>query len=508
VFLGPERKGVHVDTLVGAPGVRLVRLHPREVGALTLREAVLAVKLELGSDDGVGAPAVHVEGGLGENKGSGIRHTRVLVVGGVVGNEAREGGRVERLALSSEVGLGVGVGGSVPVSSEIDTVVNINSAGIVEEAVGINVRAAVRSNTSGPTERVDSVGKSIDGISVVEGLGSKNLEEEGVAREGRAVVDVLVGLNNPHKLLHGVVEVELNLVGGGPNGLVSSELELSDEVLVGVLGHPAPLVSVKEDIIDVEGGSNERLVVGNRGRGGASGSVVLALNVAVEAGDRPEALINGPDVKVNLDLVVLKGNQGESKAGVGAEPELKGNVQSGLGEGVPGSANLARSHGVAGAINVRERGVGDEGELGGVPNHLEVPLLLLRGHGELIPDVHPVSVLAVNALTSNLNLNLSNELLSGEVQPTGINATVGASGEVSNAHELVNLRESNLEIGAVSKVSVPANHALDTTTEIGLSVKSLFDRLNGKVSVPAVRNLPESNLRIASKIDILSAISD
>ena len=508
MFLRPERKAVHVNTLIRAPGVRLVRLHPREVGALTLREAVLAVKLELRSDDGVGAPAVHVEGGLGEHEGAGIRNARVLVVRGVIGNEAREGGRVERLSLSAQIGLGVRVGGSVPVSGEVSAVLDINSAGIVEEAIGINVRAAVRGNALGSAERVDSVGEGIDGIGVVEGLGSKNLEQKSVAREGRAIIDVLVRLDNPDKLLHGVVEVELNLVGGGPNGLVSSELELSDEVLVRVLGHAAALVGVKEDIIDVEGGGNEGLVVGNRGRGGASRGVILTRNAAVEAGNRPEALINGPDVKVNLDLVVLKSDEGERKSGVGAEPELKGDVKSGLRKGVTGSANLARSHGVARAINVGERGVGDEGKLGRVTNHLEVSLLLLRCHGELIPDVHPVSVLAVNALTSNLNLNLSNELLSREVQPAGINTAVGARGIVSNSHELVNLRERNLEIGAVSKISVPANNTLDTTTEIGLSVESLFDRLNREVSVPAVRHLPESNLRVTRKVNILSAVGD
>jgi hypothetical protein len=113
--------------------------------------------------------------------------------------------------------------------------------------------------------------------------------------------------------------------------------------------------------------------------------------------------------------VVLESNQRERKARVGAEPELEGNVEGGLREGVAGSANLARRSGRAGAINGGEGRIGDEGKLGGVTNHLEVSTLLLGGHGELIPDVHPVSVLAVDTLASNLNLNLGNELLSGEV---------------------------------------------------------------------------------------------
>jgi hypothetical protein len=50
-----------------------------------------------------------------------------------------------------------------------------------------------------------------------------------------------------------------------------------------------------------------------------------------------------------------------------------------------------------------------------VANHLVVTSLLLRREGKLIPDVHPVTILAVNSLASNLNLNEGNELLTGVV---------------------------------------------------------------------------------------------
>ena len=59
--------------------------------------------------------------------------------------------------------------------------------------------------------------------------------------------------------------------------------------------------------------------------------------------------------------------------------------------------------------------IGDVGQLGGVTNHLVVSLLLFRRKSELIPDVHPVTVVAVDALATNLNLNLSDELLTNEV---------------------------------------------------------------------------------------------
>jgi superfamily II DNA or RNA helicase len=58
--------------------------------------------------------------------------------------------------------------------------------------------------------------------------------------------------------------------------------------------------------------------------------------------------------------------------------------------------------------------------LGGVANHLEITSLLLGGESKLIPDVHPVTVLTVNSLASNLDLYLCDELLTDVVQPTGV----------------------------------------------------------------------------------------
>ena len=125
-----------------------------------------------------------------------------------------------------------------------------------------------------------------------------------------------------------MVEVELDLVGGRTDGLVTSELELGDEVFVGVLCHTTALVRVKEHVVNVEGSGDERLVVGDGGgdwatggslaslesgvdiRGGESLFIVSAFIssgkvVAAEGSDGPEALINGADIKVDLHFVVL-----------------------------------------------------------------------------------------------------------------------------------------------------------------------------------------------------------
>jgi hypothetical protein len=252
VFLRAESKAVHIDTLIRVAGVGLVRLNPREVRTFTLREAVLAVKLELSSDDRVLAPAVHVQRGLRKHEGTGIRDTRVFKVGTIVITIARN-------ISTTKVGLIVRIGRTMPVSSETGIEASrlvIKSTSILEKTTGINESTRISSYGSGTSESMDGIGKSINGISVVEGLSTKYLEQKGIASQRRAVIHVLIGLYNPNELLHGVVEVKLDLVGRRTNRLITSELELSNQVLMGVLGHSAALISVQEHVINVQRGSD------------------------------------------------------------------------------------------------------------------------------------------------------------------------------------------------------------------------------------------------------------
>jgi hypothetical protein len=345
---------------------------------------------------------------------------------------------------------------------------------------------------------MDSVGKSIDGISVVKGLSTEEPVKKLVAVERRAVVNVLVGLDNPDELLNGVVKVELDLVGRRADRLITSELKLLNKILVGVLSHAPALISVEEDVVNIERGSDQRLVVG----GVDAATVGGVVDTAAERADGPQALIDGTNIEVNFDLVILKGDEGESKTGVTAIPELEGNIEGSLGESIAGSANLTRSVSLARTINGVERGIGDEGQLGGVSNHGKVTGLLINRESKVVPDVHPVTILAINALTTDLNLNLGDELLTGEIEPTGINTVLGSA-----LHRLVNLGESNLKVSAVSQITITRNSAGYTTTEIGLSVKSLLNRLHSKVGVTFVRYLPKGDLRVTSEIDVLGAVS-
>ena len=167
MLFGPKGKRVQIDTGVGVAAVVLPRLNEVEVGAFALGEAILAVELQLGSDNGVLTPAMHVNGGLGQNEGSGVREGRLLLS-----------------AIDTEVSSGSGGSGGPEVvgaaggsgSDIISTSLGKEAAGI-DEAVGAadRVRAA---------KSVDGVGQGVNGVGVVEGLSTEQLEQQVFSAEG------------------------------------------------------------------------------------------------------------------------------------------------------------------------------------------------------------------------------------------------------------------------------------------------------------------------------------
>jgi len=127
---------------------------------------------------------------------------------------------------------------------------------------------------------------------------------------------------------------------------------------------------------------------------------------------------------------------------------------------------------------------------------------LFLGERELIPQVHPVTILAINALTTDFNFNLGDHLLTREVEPAGPHTSIGRV-----LHRLVDFRESDLQVGAVSQITIATDGASDPATKIGLSVKGLFNGFHRKVGVATVSHLPEGNLRVTGKVNILCAVS-
>ena len=248
-----------------------------EVRTLSLGDSVLSVELQFGSDNGVLAPAVEVESSLSEHEGAGI-------------GQGRASG--DRAVLVEDTSSSVPVLVSVHRTAR-DGIIGTGHLEDTSRDEGVGTRGL-----SGASEDVDRGRESINGIGVVEGLGSEDLEQGAVTLEGSAVVNVGIGLDDPDELLAGVVEVNLDLITGRTNGLITSVLELLNEVLVGVLGHLSALIGIQEDEINVDRGSNKGLLVGRSDGDGSRGASNDVL-------DSPQALTNRSEIDVNLDLVIL-----------------------------------------------------------------------------------------------------------------------------------------------------------------------------------------------------------
>ena len=302
-----------------------------------------------------------------------------------------------------------------------------------------------------------------------------------------------IALHHPHQLLTGVVEVQLQLVGGRGDGLGTSELQGLDQVLVRHLGELTTLVSVQVDVVHVEGSCLE---VGG-GHTVADGVVVggdLGSHIVAQVAQVVE-------LQVDTHLVVLESNERQGQARVAAEPELQGNVES-VGRGavhlLVGGVGLAAGTVIIARLATLHQQVGQHGH---VTHHLGVATLLAGLLGELIPDVHPVTVVLVDTLSTNLNLHGLDQVVTHPVQPAELSTRTIRSLE---SH----LRQSGLQIHAVDQVTIALNGASHTLAKARRAVERVLNRLHGKVGVAAVNHLEEGNLGITSQINVLCAIGN
>ena len=228
--------------------------------------------------------------------------------------------------------------------------------------------------------------------------------------------DERVALDDPDQLLAWVVEVQLQLVGRGGDGLTASELQDIDQVLVRDLGELAALISVEVDVIDIQRSSSQTALA----NAVANGVWVRRVGVV------PADVVQGVELEVDADLVVLQGNQWQSKTWVAAEPELQWDVQ-GVHWGA--RSNDLRSEGLAAIAVVVASGtalVQQVGELGDVANHLGITSLLAGLLSELVPNVKPVAVVLVDTLATDFNLNVLDEVVTDPVEPAKLGTrTVG-----------------------------------------------------------------------------------
>jgi hypothetical protein len=300
-----------------------------------------------------------------------------------------------------------------------------------------------------------------------------------------------VALDNPHKLLTRVVEVELELVGGGGDGLTTSELQHVNEVLVGYLGELTTLISIQVDVVDVQRGSHQV----------SSGNAVTDyIHVGVLGSKVKAEVADIVEGQVDTNLVVLERNEWQCQTRVAAEPELQRHVQSVLRGAVlylVGRVRLARHAVIIASLTTLYQQIG---QLGHVTNHLGITGLLTRLLGELVPDVEPLTIVLVNALTTNLELNLLDEVVANPVEPAELGTrTVGG--------EELHLGQSGLEVHTVNQVTVTLDGNSHLLAKARGTVERVLNGLHGEVSVAAVHHLEEGNLRITSQVNILSTIS-
>ena len=250
VLLRAQGERVNVDTRVRRARVMLVRLHGIEVRSFALTETVLSVKLELGSHNRVLPPAVHAKSLLCKHEGTCVRHKTLISTGGA-----------ERRARRRPPAVGVRMFG--PALRVLDRVLGAECHRTRVDEEPAHDEFARRGGAR-TREGVVSVRERVNAVRVVPRLHPEHLVERFIGLELLAAVDEVVLLDGENELLARVVEIELDLVARGSNRLVASELELLNEVLVRVLRHAAALVGVKEDVVDVERGGDERLGVGTK----------------------------------------------------------------------------------------------------------------------------------------------------------------------------------------------------------------------------------------------------
>jgi len=310
--------------------------------------------------------------------------------------------------------------------------------------------------------------------------------------EARRIVagDVGVTLDNPHELLARVVEVQLELVARGRDGLTARELEHVDQVLVADLGELATLVRVEVDVVDVEGRGDQ--VAGRD-------AVADYVDVGVLRGRLEAEIAEIVEDQVDADLVVLEGDQRQGQARVAAEPELERDVERVLrgtvADLVRGVRLATRAVVVAGlaALDDQVR------ELRDVANHLGIAGLLASLLRELVPHVEPLAVVLVDTLAADLELDLLDQVVASPVEPAelGTRAVRG---------QQLDLRQCGLEIHTVDQVTVALDRARDRLAETRGTVERVLDGLHGEVRVAAVHDLEKCDLRVSCEVNVLGTI--
>jgi len=466
VLLRLEREGVHVDARGRRARVVLERLDDAEVASLALREAVLAVELDLGNLHRVLARAANtrVEHHLGEQ---------------VVGRVLEDVG----LVVAAGVEVRVEPAGALEGRANRDTHTReVRARRTVGRRRHVERRGTATQGAAGEHVHDHTLRREV--VGVVERLAAVDLLDEGGLGARVRAVDERVALDDPHELLHRVVKVQLDLVRARRDRLGARELQLLDEVLVRLLGEAAALLRVQVDIVDVERRGRERLDRRRRNT-----LVVGAVHPLLE-------------LHVDAHLVVLERDERDRQARVAAEPELQRDVQR-LGRGARTRRARVRQLGARARLVQRiALAVLHQHEVVRVADHVIKALDRARILGQLGPDLHPVAVLAVDALAANLELNRLDEAVAHVVEPAEARHR-----RVVRRRE-VNRRQNHLHVRAVHQVGVTVDDGRHAAVEVRLAVERHLNGLHREVRVTLEEHLPERDLGVTGNVDILRTVAD
>jgi len=294
---------------------------------------------------------------------------------------------------------------------------------------------------------------------------------------GRSV-NVAIRLNNPYEFFNRVIKVKFNFVGSRVNGFITSELKLFNQVFVRNLSKTSAFISIKVYVVNIKRCGLERW-----------NSYIVAI---------PVATTSFTEFEVDFNFMVLKSDKGKSKTRVAAKPEFKRNVQSFFRHDSTGVISTV-SHVIStGTSRVGYRSARNRlNKTRNVANHGSITRSVTCSLSKFIPDVEPITIVSVDTLATDFNFNLFDHNVTEPVKPTELLRTRNG-----------NTRKSDLKINTRDKITITRDSAGYFATEISSTVKGLFNRFHRKICVSAIDYFPESYLRITSKVNILSTISD
>jgi len=258
----------------------------------------------------------------------------------------------------------------------------------------------------------------------------------------------LVGLGGaPHEFLHGVVVRQTDLLGlfSGGERVGTSVLDLLDQVFVTLLGESTTFFRVQ---VDVVGPHLEGL-----------GRVHVRFEFTRQ-------------IEIQTDFVVLQRDEGKRQTGVAVEEE-----------------NQREEH-----LTVRT-GSGDDGTSG----HLTPRGLLSAVEVQLGVQTPPLLVVLVDALTTDGKFDILDRTLGDPFVRNGTSV---------DGHGTESARSLHFDVHVSDEITVTGDGHGDASGVSGSTVDGLLDVLHSEVGVAAVDRLEESNLRVASQVNILGTVSD